>query len=913
MPLKKLKFQADWRLYQARILHELETHLNDNHLHVVAAPGSGKTILGLEVMRRIGHSTVILAPTITIRNQWMDRLVSMFLPKDEAHPDWISQDIKNPKFLTIITYQALHAAFSGTDEQEEPRAATTKKPKIADIITQLAQLNVKTIILDEAHHLRNEWWKALTKLKKGLQKPTIVSLTATPPYDVDANEWQKYQELCGPVDSVISVPELVKNGDLCPHQDYVYFSLPTKLEKEKLKQFKKSIAELIIFLKNNTTFMNALSAHPWVYNTKEHIGEILQDPKFFSSLIIFLNAAGYPPPRYALDILGVGHSRIPTLDPQWLETLLTGILYTHAKYLDRHERTLEAIRTHLKRIGAIERSRVIINNTKEIKKLLTRSLGKLDSIADITRMEADHLNENLRMVILTDYIRKSELPVNAFDLRPMDKIGVIPIFEYLRRKDISNVKLGILTGSLVFIPKTSRTIIEKIAPKLDIDVNHIHYEAVKHDENYISVSIKGEHKQKIVHLITELFNAGGITVLIGTQALLGEGWDAPSLNTLILASVVGSYMLSNQMRGRAIRTNSDNPDKVANIWHLVGVDIETQRDKLRFIFTGQTDRQKFFHPFDEIKEDLGPDILMLRRRFRAFEGLSYQDPPLIENGFKRLNLGKMKWTESAVTDLNQQMLQRARERERLPELWDKALLGSSPRPEMREKIESNYAPQGFAFENTIKSLTTEGLISGAIVGVYLLRGIHKGSSLLNLLLFIFGITFIVALPKLVKALYLLVRHGTLENSIEQVGWAVLETLHHMKLIERNLRGLRIETAKNDLGVVFCRLDGASPKERKYFLEAMLEVLGPVENPRYLLTHYSYLGRLLRVNYHPVPTIIGQKKSHADFFTKCWNRRVGSVDLIYTKNVEGRITLLQARTQSFSAAFQKKTDRISVWE
>ena len=52
-------------------------------------------------------------------------------------------------------------------------------------------------------------------------------------------------------------------------------------------------------------------------------------------------------------------------------------------------------------------------------------------------------------------------------------------------------------------------------------------------------------------------------------ALLGEGWDAPCINTLVLASSVGSFMLSNQMRGRAIRVDSAQPQKTANIWHLV--------------------------------------------------------------------------------------------------------------------------------------------------------------------------------------------------------------------------------------------------------------------------------------------------------------------------------------------------------
>ena len=73
----------------------------------------------------------------------------------------------------------------------------------------------------------------------------------------------------------------------------------------------------------------------------------------------------------------------------------------------------------------------------------------------------------------------------------------------------------------------------------------------------------------MVGLITALFKQGGIHVLVGTTSLLGEGWDAPSVNSLILASFVGSYMLSNQMRGRAIRTQEGNPHKTANIWHLV--------------------------------------------------------------------------------------------------------------------------------------------------------------------------------------------------------------------------------------------------------------------------------------------------------------------------------------------------------
>ena len=58
----------------------------------------------------------------------------------------------------------------------------------------------------------------------------IISLTATPPYDEQESEWNRYTDICGEIDEEIFVPELVAQNTLCPHQDYVYFNYPTKAE-----------------------------------------------------------------------------------------------------------------------------------------------------------------------------------------------------------------------------------------------------------------------------------------------------------------------------------------------------------------------------------------------------------------------------------------------------------------------------------------------------------------------------------------------------------------------------------------------------------------------------------------------------------------------------------------------------------
>ena len=105
----ELEFRGAWRDYQQRVLDELAGHLGDQRLNVVAAPGSGKTVLGLEVMCRIGRPALILAPTIAIRNQWVDRLSQLFRLPDAGPADWISTSLADPRKLTISTYQALHA------------------------------------------------------------------------------------------------------------------------------------------------------------------------------------------------------------------------------------------------------------------------------------------------------------------------------------------------------------------------------------------------------------------------------------------------------------------------------------------------------------------------------------------------------------------------------------------------------------------------------------------------------------------------------------------------------------------------------------------------------------------------------------------------------------------------------------
>ena len=97
-----LRFDGKWRSYQQNVLNRLQKHLSDEKLHIVAAPGAGKTILGLEVIRRIGKKCLILAPTITIKNQWELRLKQLFLTDTQIASQLISLDILSPKTIAFL-------------------------------------------------------------------------------------------------------------------------------------------------------------------------------------------------------------------------------------------------------------------------------------------------------------------------------------------------------------------------------------------------------------------------------------------------------------------------------------------------------------------------------------------------------------------------------------------------------------------------------------------------------------------------------------------------------------------------------------------------------------------------------------------------------------------------------------------
>ncbi|NTV24469.1 MAG: DEAD/DEAH box helicase family protein, partial [Nanoarchaeota archaeon] len=80
-----LCFRGEFRKYQRLILSVVENEIkkSESKFHIVAPPGSGKTIVGIELIRKLGVPAVVFAPTTTIQLQWKEKF-SMFMDTGKA-------------------------------------------------------------------------------------------------------------------------------------------------------------------------------------------------------------------------------------------------------------------------------------------------------------------------------------------------------------------------------------------------------------------------------------------------------------------------------------------------------------------------------------------------------------------------------------------------------------------------------------------------------------------------------------------------------------------------------------------------------------------------------------------------------------------------------------------------------------
>lgn len=890
---ENIKFIYTWRSYQERVLTEIEKHLSDNKLHVIAPPGSGKTVLGLEVVRQLNKPTLILSPTITIRNQWINRFVELFANNNFTD---ISYSLDKPKYLTSSTYQSLYSAYirsALSDEETDDEILIGKEEQNTnfDLIKTLKENKIKVLVLDEAHHLKRSWWKSLTEVVKELKDITIISLTATPPFDSTRFEWERYLSLCGPIDAEITVPELVKEKNLCPHQDLIYFSNPTVEESELLNEFYTKIFEYVDSVVRGDLFERLVCETPAVTNPEEHQDLIFNDVEYYAALIIFLFYKKNDNYKKLQKILVMDSKNIPIMTNEWLEYMFSFALFKDSFLMDNNE--VKAIRKKLKELGAIEKKKVVIEKKDSFNKLMQSSLSKFNSIRDIVDHEYEGLGNELRLVVLTDYVRREVLNEKS----DINKFGVIPIFKYLHNSNSASLfdyshKMVILSGSICILPNSTRDSFIKIAGTFNLTEKEITFSPLPLYGNYSEVFISSSKKNLVVSIITVLFSNGIVNIIIGTKSLLGEGWDCPAINSLVMATFVGSYMFSNQMRGRAIRTNINNPRKTSNIWHLMCLDLHNPNNN--------------------------SDYQLLSHRFKCFTGLDFEED-IITNGIERLRLPDFKKKSFSIDALNENIKEQGYNRQKLFDRWFNSINQCKNGRIVKEfKSGKDVITGNFVFARTIKFLFIQGMGTGSIYAVNFFKGVFSGQNgnvsyeyISNILSASIAVFLIFALPSTLKSILLLFKHGSVSSRFKQIARTVFETMKELEMFE-SPDSITIESEIDNWGVISSNIKNCSSYEQSIYLAALSEVVGQIKNPRYLVTREQHFI-LNTSDFHSVPSAFGDKKDKAEIFYKQWTRYMGKSQLFYTRNKEGRPVLIKARSNSLSSHFLERSQMVDSWK
>jgi len=164
-----------------------------------------------------------------------------------------------------------------------------------------------------------------------------------------------------------------------------------------------------------------------------------------------------------------------------------------------------------------------------------------------------------------------------------------------------------------------------------------------------------------------------------------------------------------------------------------------------------------------------------------------------------------------------------------------------------------------------------------------------------------------------------INNATCRSAIDRAAlrrsWeeALLEAMTHAEIISTPVDKLEVVVESTPGLEVSCSLKGGASREATLFVEALEEILDPIENPRYLIAGKTYLGTRPHDNYHSVPRVLGQKKEWAWGFAEAWRRNVGPGELIYTRSIEGRRMLLRARVCVMNIMAAGWSYRASCWK
>jgi superfamily II DNA or RNA helicase len=479
--LSQLAFGGAWRKYQLLALDAFDQDRKHKRLrtHIVAPPGSGKTLLGVEMVRRLGHRALVLVPNTAVQEQWLRAAAAFGAPAGLA-----AADPSAP--LACLTYQALcqltdpgaalgelaqrrwaadRAQATGTSAEEAGRdaaswtgaAAARRQREVAHItatlkreiartdhgnlhlsdllssgarqrIETLRRGGIGTVVLDECHHLASLWGYLVRAAIAELGAVHLVALTATPPDALTEEETALYSTLLGPVDFTVPTPALVRDRALAPYQELAWLTRPLDSEAAWLAEHDLRFTELITSLHADSPGIVTLP--DWVIariRDRSREGEEAAvswagfqraHRALARASARFLASGGLQlPPGVPR---GEGYREPPDL-ADWLVLLEDYALRCLAADSgDAAATRYQQVAAGLRALGYTLTRQGIRRGASDVDRLLMNSAAKSAALADVVGCEFDARGDRLRALVLTDTEMASGAAPALADVLPAD-------------------------------------------------------------------------------------------------------------------------------------------------------------------------------------------------------------------------------------------------------------------------------------------------------------------------------------------------------------------------------------------------------------------------------------------------------------------------------------------------------------
>jgi superfamily II DNA or RNA helicase len=936
------RFSGQWRRYQTLCLEAFEADCaagRDQTL-VVAPPGSGKTVVGLEVVRRLAVPALVLCPTLTIQRQWAEKQ-ALFGPgsadlhvltyqslcqttdpegmlRDAAERIWI-QERATATGQTVDEVVAETAAWDGQAARERERdvgrivargkrdVAAGRLPDIpahlllsANAVARVQGLRdagVRVVVLDECHHLLSLWGALLKAVFELLSPEHVLGLTATNPKDVTAEQADLYAALLDTVDFSVPTPAVVREGYLAPYQELVQLCSPLDSEQQWLAErharFELALAGMADadgeLLGLDAWLLSRLSERLAAGGGRLSWAELARRrPRLADAGLRWLHARGIPAPDDAPR--GEQQRAEPTVD-DWVVLLEDYALRClRADASAEAARRLDELQVALGDLGFALTRQGIRRVGGEVDRVLLNSAAKPLAMCDALACEYDTRGRALRAVVLCDsehpprQAADSPLALTGGARGLLASLGADERFVGSRAALVTGETFAVLPGDA-----------DWWAERLDGLAGWPGFAAglrrepdgglvvLRHDDGRFS-------SQAWTEWVTRLLADGEILVLFGTRGLLGEGWDCPPVNVLVDMTAVAADVAVRQMRGRSLRLDPDDPGKLANNWDIVCVAPALGRghaDYSRFVR-----RHAHLHaPCEDGTIETGPS--------HVHPELSPYGPP----------------AAGRFVAINLEQQDRAGDREATRERWR---IGEPYRGVdldvlvVRNPRRAAEQPQVALAD--VRPLRSRWQTASAAAGLAAAAGLTAtgGALAAPALLAVGVVALVVAGAAVAWARRLARRAHPAELPLEWAAAAVCDAYVALEELTPEVAGTMSFTVRPE-GWVRASLPDGDAVVSRHVSAALDELYGGGALARYVVSRKVVTGRRpfggARAAWHSVPADLARRKDRAEAFHAAWQGWMGAGELVYCHGAGGRGTDLAAQASRVPAL---ETQRRRIW-